>query len=372
MKKAIFLVLSLFLLTACASTSPTTDSSEVQKVKLGVVAPLSGDAAAYGIDVQKVLDYQLERINQESDKTGYEYELVYEDGKCTGSDSVTGLHKLIDIDGVDFILGGVCSAETIAIAPIAQGSGVVAISGWSSNPDIEGVGDYIFTLSYSDNLVGNGIADELNQFKRVAMITEQNDFNVGIRQVIVNGLTSEVVVDETFEKGATDFRNILEKIANENPDVIFLNPNPGVTAQNLLKQTAEIPALAEVPIVSHYAYLADDSRTEAQEAAQGMILIDAPQLTSEKFQAIFDAIEAEKGKIEAIGTYYTASALDTIDILTDTIIEVGTDPATVKDALRTNTYEGYIGTIYFGNFNFVQNIPVGRYIVKDGEAVLQK
>lgn len=375
MRKILVTLSSLLILTAC--TANTLDSSQVpaktKSVKLGVLMPLSGDAAAYGIDMQKVFDYELDQINQKAAKKGYKFELVYEDGKCSGVDAVNGFQKLVDIDGVDFVIGGACSSETLAVAPIAESNKVVLISPLSSNPDVEKEGDYTFTLSYSDALIGQGLAAELNKYDKVAMITEQNDFNVGLQNAVKANLDSDtkLVADEMFPKGGTDFRNVLEKAVSQNPEAILLNPNPGVTAINLLKQAAEIPALKDMQLIGQVTYLPDPSREEVGAFAEDMVIVDAPTLTSPALGKISQAIEAAKGKIEMLGLYYTASSLDAIDVLTTTILEKGPDAAKVKDALRKNTYKGYIGTIYFGEYNFVQDIPVSRYVVTDGKSILQ-
>ncbi|MBN2306694.1 ABC transporter substrate-binding protein [Candidatus Peregrinibacteria bacterium] len=372
MRKILLTLISFLLLTACnASVIESTGDQPVKTVKLGVLTSLSGDAAALGIEIQKVLDYQVEKVNQQAND--YQFELVYEDGKCSGAESVLAFQKLVDFDQVDFVLGGTCSSETLAVAPIAQSNQVVLLSGWSSNPDVEKEGDFVFTISYNDDVVGQGIAKELNRYKKVAMITEQNDYNIGLQKVVRENLDSDVTIiaDETFPKGGSDFRNMLEKVAVSQPEALFLNPNPGITAENLLKQLAEIPALADVQLVSQYAYLPNVSRINAAKADEGMIIIDAPTLSSPEFQQVYEGIEAEKGVIEALGMYYTASALDVLDILTETIQSEGPDPAKVKNALRKKSFEGYIGKIYFGENNFVQNIPVSRFIVQNGEAVNQ-
>src|SRR5437868_99394 len=72
-------------------------------VKIGVLSPLSGDAAAYGQEIQKVLNYTLSKVNAES---GTKIELDYEDSKCSGSDAVAAFQKLTDVDGVKIIIGG--------------------------------------------------------------------------------------------------------------------------------------------------------------------------------------------------------------------------------------------------------------------------
>ena len=378
MQKVLLTIFSVFLLGACGASVPSQTSTEVEKptetVKLGVLVPLSGDAAAYGSDIQKVLSYEIVKVNENAAKNGYQFELIYEDGKCSGSESVTGFQKMIDIDGVDFVIGGFCSSETLAVAPIAQSNEVVLFSGWSSNPDIEKEGDFVFTLSYSDSLIGKKIADELNKYSKVAMITEQNDYNVGIQKVVLENLADSVILvaDETFAKGGTDFRNILEKIPKEGPEVLLVNPNAGVTAQNLLKQLAEIPALAETKLIGQVAYLADFSREDVGDTAEGMVIVDAPTLTSPKLQAAYDAIEAQNGQIEAVGLYYTASTLDVLNVLTDVIQQQAADPVKVKEALRRGHFDGYLGAIYFGDNNFVQDITVSRYIVTGGKAVPQQ
>jgi len=374
MKKGLIIIglLSLFVLSACGVSKPV-GSEELKVVKIGIIAPFSGDASAYGQDMEKILQYQLGIINEQAFKKGKKFELVFEDGKCTGTNSVTAIQKLVDFDGVNVILGGACSSETLAITPITNDKGVILLSALSSNPDIEKQGDYVFSLSYRDDLVGIGLAEELKKYSKIAIVTEQNDYNVGLRKVVLDNLknSTSIVADETFEKGASDFRNILEKVANSKPEAIFLNPNAGVTAENLIKQLAEIKSLNNIQLISQGMYLPDNIRDSSQGISEGMIIIDAPSVTSKELTDTIANIESSKGKIPTLGNYYTASCLDALNVLAEVITSVGLDSVKIKDSLRSDTFNGYLGKIYFGKDNFVQNIQVGKYIVKDGKAVYQ-
>ena len=380
MKKLFLLLLPILLLTACAgsdykaSVLDAGKSDKTEVIKIGIVAPFSGDASAYGEDLRKIYDYELGVINQKAVKQGKEFQLVYEDGKCSGSDAVAAFQKLTDIDGVKLIIGGMCSSETLAMAPLAQSKGVLLLSSLSSNPDIEKEGDYVFSLSYKDSLVGEGIANELGKYSKVAIISEQNDFNIGLRKVVMSNLKKDIVIlaDETFLKGGNDFRSILEKVSKKKPDVIFLNPNPGTTAKNLIKQLSEIPALKGIRLISQSAYLPDEIRSVASDSTEGMIIVDAPNITNNKFLNKFEEISSSKGGLNTLGYYYSASPLDDMDIIATLALEYGNDAEKIKDALRTRTFEGYLGEIHFGQDNFVQNIPVGIYIVKNGKAVYQQ
>jgi branched-chain amino acid transport system substrate-binding protein len=380
MKKIFIGLVSLFILTACsgsdykASVLDAEKAGKAEVIKIGIVAPFSGDASAFGEDMRKIFDYELSKINEKAARDGKKFQLVYEDGKCSGADSVSAFQKLTDVDGIKLIIGGTCSSETLAMAPLAQAKSVLLLSAASSNPDIEKEGEYVFSLSYKDSLVGEGIAKELGKYGKVAIISEQNDYNVGIKKVVLDNLDKNVKVaaDETFTKGGNDFRGILEKVAKTKPEALFLNPNVGTTANNLLKQLSEIPSLKDTKLISQVGYLADESRSSATKSAEGMIIIDSPKMTDPEFLKKFDEIVSAKGGINTIGYYFTASTLDDLDIVSTLALEYGDNAAKIKDALRSRTFEGYLGTIHFGQDNFVQNVPVGIYIVKNGKAVYQQ
>ncbi|MBT4936831.1 ABC transporter substrate-binding protein [Candidatus Peregrinibacteria bacterium] len=341
-------------------------------IKIGAVMPLSGDASAYGIEPQRIFNYQIEKINAVSEQ---QFELIYEDGKCSGNDAVSGFQKLTDIDAVKFVIGGFCSSETLAMAPLAENKNVLLMSPGSSNPSIEGLDDNIFTYSYSDELIGAGLATEAKVFKKVAIITEQNDFNIGVKDVFmknIEGSEVEIVTNEIFPKGESDFRNVLEKITKSNPEAVILNANIGITAENLLRQAAEIPGWKDYQLISQVSHLPDATRESVGDFAEGMIIIDAPSLSSESLKAEISHITESKGTLDTLGAYYTAATLDDLNILTSLLTEFGEDVDAVKEALRERTFKGYISDeIYFGGHNFVQNVSAGKYMVEGGKAVYQ-
>jgi len=358
----------LFTLAGCGNTTEVKE----EVIKIGTISPLSGDAAAYGEQVLRVFDEALATANEKAAEKNIKFELVHEDGKCTGSDAVSAYQKLKDIDGVKFIIGGFCSSETLALAPLSQNGEVLLTSVASSNPEIEGASPYVYTFSYSDSVVGETIANEISKGnKRIAIITEQNDYNIGVRDTFLKALEGkegvEIVANETFPKGGSDFRVTLEKIKNANPDAVLLNPNAGITAQNLLKQLAEMQGWEEVKLYGQVAFMPEEVLALAPEMAEGMIIVDSPSITNEDLLALKEKIETEKGSLENLGNYYTASTLDTVNILTDLLVEKGEDVNAVRDALKEGTFDGYIGEIHFGDKHF-PGVDGGVYVVKNGKA----
>jgi len=265
----------------------------------------------------------------------------------------------------------------MSIAPLAEQAGVLVLSPSSSNPDIEELGGFIFSLSYSDKKTGEDLAKEMKGYKRIALINEQNEYNIGIRDALLENIknypTAVVVANETFPKGATDFRAVLEKVRQTNPDAILLNPNPGVTSQNLIRQLAEIKGWAGYKLFGQTAYLIDSGRAPAGDFAEGMIIIDAPNANSDALNAEKDlALKDLGGTFDNIGNYYTATSFDAPNLLLGLIVKNGDDAAKVKDELSIGKFSGFIGDIQFDGHNFVQLNISGKYIVQGGKAVFQK
>lgn len=356
----------------------TTSQSPVagQTVKIGFVAPLSGDAGSLGLEMQNIVSYLAEQINAKAGDKGTKFEVIYEDGKCSGNDAVSAFQKLATVDGVKFIIGGLCSSETMNMASLADQNQVVMISAASSNPKIEGIGKYTFSLSYSDKKTGEDIAKEMSAYKKAAILSEQNEFNIGIRDTVIDELKKypsvTVVANETFPKGASDFRSVLEKVRQTNPDAILLNPNPGVSAQSLIRQMAEIKNWSGYKLFGQVAYLVDPGRAPAGDFSEGMIVIDSPSIDSSEFRAMKDEIlKAKGGTFADLGDYYTASSIDAVNLMTSLIIKNGNDPIKVQKDLSTGKFKGYVGSIEFNGHNFVTLNLSGKYLVQNGKAVLQ-
>lgn len=363
-----------FVVTGCSESTGNTPitSTTVPVYRIWVIAPLTGDAAVYGEEEKRVLDYRVEQMNKDAIKNGYKVELVYEDGKCDGAAASAAFQKLTDIDGTKMILGGFCSSESLAMAPLLDTKkDVLLISAASSSPVIEGKHPRLFSLSYNDNTIGEWIVSELKKYKKVAIISEQNDYNQGVHDVVVNELKKNapetlVIIDEWFSKGSTDFRNELEKLKKSGADAVFLNPNAGVTAEAMLRQIAEIKDW-KTQFVSHIAYMSPDVIKIAPQAVEGTIVFDAPTVNSPEFIKYQNEIIAEKGSLKNLGTYYTASFIDTLDMIINLTKQYGENTEQIRNAISTGTFHGWLGDIHFDGHSFIQWIPSARFIVHNGK-----
>jgi len=366
MKKTIFFILTCLALTGCQS--PNTEDKE-KTLKIGVITPLSGNAAVYGEETQKILSQTLEKINLEGGYNNKDVELIYEDGKCSGSDAVTAFQKLVDIDKVDFIMPW-CSNESLAVSELATQYQMLSVTGTSSTPNLEGKSPFLYSFSYSDTDISNAITDQLKDFDKIAIISEQNEYNLGIKQATEATLDDKVVISESFESTTTDFRNIIEKVLKSEPDAILLNPFPGETATSLAKQLNEkIDSLQDIQLVSQIAYLVDDSRKDFKELAEGMIIVDAPKVLEGKGQEFIQSIKETKGEIPMLEGYLTLSLHDALYNLVEAARNAGTDSIAARDYLISNKAKGLATEgLKFEGKNFIQGFKAGVFKVTEGKA----
>jgi branched-chain amino acid transport system substrate-binding protein len=216
--------IALLLLAGCNGTS---NGIAEETIKIGFIGPLTGDTAVVGESALASAQIAIKEINDAGGILGKQVELIIEDGKCRGQDATVAANKLIHIDQVSSIVGGVCSSETIAAAPIAEKAGIVMISPGSSNPSITHAGEYIFRTYPSDSFQGKEAATYLYEkgYRKVAIFHEQSDFAVGIKEEFITAFTTypgtEIVGIETAPSGNRDIRTQLTRLKNKEPEVLY-------------------------------------------------------------------------------------------------------------------------------------------------------
>jgi branched-chain amino acid transport system substrate-binding protein len=143
--KSMACVLS-FCAALCWNAMPAAAQSD--PIAIGVVLPLTGDAAHWGIPPRHGAEMAAQEINQEINDAGgiggRKLALTVEDDRCSPSDGIAAFEKIMATAKPPAILGAVCSSVTLAIAPHADTRNVVLISPASTSPKLTGAGDFIF------------------------------------------------------------------------------------------------------------------------------------------------------------------------------------------------------------------------------------
>jgi branched-chain amino acid transport system substrate-binding protein len=327
-------------------STPTIDRGEI--IKIGFIAPLTGDVSNYGASSLGGATIAVEEINAAGGINGKTLELMVEDGVCKPQQATSAATKLIDIDGVQVITGTVCSSETLAIAPIAENNKVVVVSVASSSPDITNSGDYIFRVWPSD--AGQGVAMANHIFNTeglttVGILHVNSDYNLALAHALTKNfeaLGGEVIITEKYEQDAKDFRTQITKVKAENPDAFYIVPygEGGL----LMKQIRELGF--EGPIFASETVGTPEVVADAGSAAEGVIYA-TPKFddTISKAQDVLGAYKEKYGEEPSFGVV-TASAYDALYVIAEALEQGGESADDIRDHLYTiNNFPGAAGTL---------------------------
>src|SRR5437660_4776261 len=248
--RASIATIAVVALVAAAGTR-TPSSAEDKTLTIGVLGPLSGGAASYGVELVRGAEMRADEINKAGGlKVGadtYRIKLVSYDHKALAADAATAANKLVFQDKVKYIIGNAVGATCNAVQTVTEPEKVLfSFVCWGTNnlgPDKP----HSFRAMLSQWEVAEPfyrwVKEKHPAVKRVALIspndTSGKDTNTAVVKAL-KGLAFEVAADEYYERGTKDFYPVLTKILAQKPDMIDVAAAPPGEAGLILKQAMEL------------------------------------------------------------------------------------------------------------------------------------
>ena len=353
--------------TVPAANEPAMVANK-EPIKIGWLGPLTGDASSLGVDALGAAKIAVGEINTTGGINGRNLELVAEDGKCNPKDSASAGNKLINIDKVSVILGGLCSGETTAVVPTAEQNKVIMLSACSSAPNITTAGDYIFRTYPSDAYQGKFAADYIyNKLgkKKVAVLATLGDWGTGVKNSFVtnfNALGGDVVYQDDFTQDSRDLRTSLTKVKASNAELLYF---VGYTeASNIgLRQAKELGM--KLPIFGADGW--DDAKIHVNSFADGIMY------TVAAVGAQGDDWKKKLSDNNVGNTVCAPGSYNNVNIIADIMKRVGTDATAIKDELyKVKDYQGVNGSITLDQNGDLATANYDVKIVKNGKSEVVK
>jgi branched-chain amino acid transport system substrate-binding protein len=200
-----------------------------ETLRVGIILPLTGAKANFG-EIEKLsFDMALKEINDAGGINGKKLEFLFEDDTGRPEVARSAAEKLINKDKVLMLGGGYGSSETFAIAGVAQQNRIPFLVNTGSDDKITEQGwDYVFRLNPPVSEYPKALESflvEVVKPKTAAILYENTNFgSSGARKFkeICQRLGIQVVVEEGYEHGGVDFKPILIKVKDKNPDLIYM------------------------------------------------------------------------------------------------------------------------------------------------------
>lgn len=349
------------------------------EVPVGVTFALTGGASIYGNPQLQAVQMAIAEINESGYLGEAQMVAVVEDSGSDPEPAQSAVTKLVEEDQVPVIIGPTLSNQALAADPIAQEAGVLVLGVSNTRSNLEtDIGDFFFRNSLPESKVIPGLVDqavELLGLENVAVMYSDNDeFTVSGYEVFVEALEANevnIVAEETFATGDTDFNAQLTNIIAQQPDAIVVS---ALVAEiiPLLRQARDLGYTG--PIIGGNGFNTPaiaNPDTGAGEAANGVIVGGAWNLASqnELSTAFSEKYEAEYGTPAdqfAVQAYTGAWLVATAVRCADSI-----ESAAIRDALKAITeFESPLGTFSFDEEGLPAHDPVAQIVVDGAFRVL--
>lgn len=336
----LLVVIPLIGSTGCAGKS--------QAVKVGLLFPMTGPVPTYGQSSQEGAELALNEWNEKGGLLGSEIEWVLADGGCDGATATDAANKLIDQDGVKFIVGEVCSSASIPVSEIANPKQVLQMSPTSTNPQVTVGKPYVFRACFLDPFQGGALAsfaiEDLDAASAGVMYDKGNDYVMGLAEYFKEAFEARggtVLVYEAYTADDTDFSAILSKVADAAPDILFLPDY--YNKVNLIGKQAKEKGI-DATLLGGDGWDSADLDMSAVDGGYHSNHYSAadPRAVVTSFLSKY---RAEYGKApDALAVL----AYDATNVLLEAIEKSGsTDTAVVRDTLAGIRFEGVAGVITF-------------------------
>ena len=244
----------LLAAAACALALPAAaqDGVTATTIKIGVMAPLTGNASSYS-KAQIGLDAYYKWVNDQGGIHGRKIETVLEDYACDSTKGVAAVKKLIHQDKVFMLHGNSCSAVAMAIKPIVVEAGVPWVIAHAANPAIS---TPPVKNIFHGVPVGKTMGVAMGQFvaskpglSRVAIISHTDDWAKSYCAPATEYLASKQIkpaLEVAFERGQADSTAQTLRIKQANPDFVIACLYEAETAiflKDMKKYAVNVPVM---------------------------------------------------------------------------------------------------------------------------------
>ena len=322
--------------------------AQAKSVNVGVIVPLSGANAQFGINSRNGIELVADEINTAGGLKalgGAKINLIVADSTSTPTTAATVAQRLITQNEVSAILGAFASSLTIAISEVTE------------RRDLP-----LLTMSFADQITGRGFKSIFQVVAKASVIGKaQFDYTAAIAQAAgakvdkvaimyedtaygtaqatglraaVKAANVEIVMDDAYPLGITDPTPLINKLRASGANAVFpvsyLNDSL-LIIRTMRQQRINIPAIGGAA-----GYVIPDFEKGLGEFAEGVLSVApanydlAPELT-ERFRKRFGYFMVHEALEHAVCLDVLAQAIERAK---------SAKPEDVAAALRGAKFEG--------------------------------
>ena len=377
---------SSLLLGAALVLGGAAQAEDMGTIRLGAAVSLTGKYSSNGAFTRNGYDLAVKRINEEGgvtvDGKPYKLEIVYYDDESTPARGAQLVERLIQQDGVQYLLGPYSSGLTEAIAPVTEKYGVpmveangAAVSLFRKNYR------YLFAVLSTTDQYLRGAVDlaakvhEDPSKVRVAMAFENDPFSQDVREGVMEDTAKhgmKVVIDDKLPPELNDMSATLTKAKVLKPDLLLLSGHDkgaALAVRQVADQRLNLPMMAlthcdSAQIAEKFGAAAEYTLCAAQWAST-LKYEDGLFGSAADYAALYEKAYGEAAP------YQAAESSAAVQVFADAFARAGSlDPEAVRDALSATDMMTFYGPIKFDETGKNVSKPTVLFQVQNGKYVV--
>lgn len=350
---------SALLLSSLVISGVFSVAQAQETVRIGAITTLTGRLAEFGAQQKAGFELAVDELNAKGGVGGKKIELVLEDAASDVNKALAAAEKLAN-SGIGIILNEYSSSIVKPVAQFLSRQKVPNIVVSSSDESITKPGfDYVYRINPPTDEYAKILFEVFKdkKLKSVAILAgsgafEKSVLNSAMEQSKALGIP--VVASQTYDKGLTDFRPILNGFKAKNPDAVML---VGYQEDSVavMRQAKEVGLNPKVFAGGAAGFALPDFIKGAGSASQYVVTATAwvPEMGS-KQKALYEKLSKKLGMAP---TYHAAQAYAAVLVAADAIKRAGssTDREAIRKALDSTNLQTAYAPVKFQNYEGYKN-----------------
>jgi len=368
----LLMALLMVLITGLFAPMILAQPALPSEIRIAVIAPLSGPlAGTAGREGKEGTTLAAKMINEAGGIRGSKLVLDFYDDRGDAQESTTIAQRVADDLRYVAVIAHFSTDSCFAALPIYEEANLSMVTAWASHADLTRRFNVSFRISPSTEIYGRANADLVMEYgdgPRVATITAITEYTLDHLKQFKERLIAkggEIIREETFYTGDTDFTPQITNIRGSNPDVLEIIGYPREIAL-ILRQARDLGLNAQ--IISTCLCAGPEVEEIAGRHLDGVLM--AGGIFSLIMQGVYeghdDVYEYYDRYKEAYGYAprgaWDAQAFDAVRVIAHAVDQVGTDREAVLEFLTNlRDYQGLLGTFFGENRAMVPDVIFQRY-----------
>ena len=370
---ACLVLLSWALLLSVFAGSPAASGDPIL---IGTIQPMTGPYAAFGVKFYQAYNMAADEINAAGGIKGRPIEIVFEDSQDKLDLAQTAARKLVENPKIVALMGGRLSGAGMAIAQIAEKEHIAYLVDHPSADIITKSGfQWTFRLnpasSFNSVPLQRFMKEYAKDIKTVALLYENSVYGKGVTEPFKAWLGQngyQIVVSELYPPLALDYRDLLNKVKAQNPDLLFLASNIPDSAL-IIRQSKELGLTPKLISGAGAGFSINEFIEQAGDAANTVCSTGpwSGNPKDPKVQALSDKFYKRFGHYPK---EHEAEGYSAVYVMADALRRAKSfSRADIHDALAATDLQTPFGPVKFETFEGYTNQNNG---LKNGQVVLSQ